>query len=85
MASRKVPKKTRTQAESEEKPANVRATFYLTTELMERVRNICYWDRLSIAEFAEAALWREVKRFEKRHGGPYEERKREILTGRQPK
>ena len=52
--------------------------------LLERVRNACHAENLSLQGLVDQALAREVERMEKTHGGPYPPRTGALKTGPRP-
>lgn len=52
-----------------------RMTLYLTTDLIERLKNAVYWTPgLTISGTVEASVERVVTALEKKNGGPFEPR-----------
>ena len=52
--------------------------------LLERVRNACHAENLSLQGLVDQALAREVESMEKTHGGPYPPRAGALKTGPRP-
>ncbi|OLY91199.1 hypothetical protein SAMN05444008_11273 [Cnuella takakiae] len=50
------------------KAGEERATFIMKTELLEKIRNVAYWDRLKIKDVIEVALVEYFARYEKKNG-----------------
>ena len=70
-------------APPEKKVNRSRHTLHLENEVMDRARNIAYWTPgLSLSRLTEDAIRREVKRLEKKNGGPFPERETELVGGR---
>lgn len=68
-------------------PARVqkaRFTFHLPEDLMERAKNAAFWSspRVTLASMAEAGLRAELDRLEKKNGGAFKARERELVGGR---
>jgi hypothetical protein len=61
-----------------------RFTFHLPEDLMERAKNVAFWSspRVTLASMAEAGLRAEVERMEKKNGGAFKGRERELVGGR---
>jgi hypothetical protein len=61
-----------------------RFTFHLPEDLMERLKNAVFWSgpRVTLAGLAEAGLRAELERLEKKNGGPFKARERELVGGR---
>ena len=51
-------------------------------DLLEKARDVAYWDRCGVSELAEVALRAEIARREKKRGKPYPRREREHKPGR---
>jgi hypothetical protein len=63
--STKVPKDT---TEEGTLPGEKRATFIVKEELLDKVKNIAYWDRVKIKNVLEEALQKHISTWEKKHG-----------------
>ena len=71
---------------------NPRLTVKLPDDVTEAVRDCVYWERLSLTEFVEEALERELARYirnshipgVKRKGKPYPAREGQLKRGRRP-
>lgn len=50
------------------KENEIRATFIVNEELLEKLKNIAYWERLLIKEVINSALVEAVAKYEKKHG-----------------
>jgi hypothetical protein len=60
-----------------------RATFHLSADLIDRLRNAVYWSPgLTLAGLAEEALERKLAELEAERGEPFPERKEELRGGR---
>lgn len=69
----------------EEKSLKTRVTIHLPVDLIDKVKNAVYWEPgLTLTEFAEQALARELKRWEKEWGEEYPKRKDYHLKGGRP-
>jgi len=68
------------------KPARVvkdRFTLHLPIDLMERAKNCSYWTPgLTLAGLAEAGIRCEIEKLEKRNGGEFKTREKELVGGR---
>jgi hypothetical protein len=53
-----------------------RHTFHLESKLVEKLKDIAWWERKSLKQVVNEALNDFVKRIEKKRGGPYLPRKR---------
>lgn len=78
-------KKKRKTVRQIEEDAKSRFTVHIPISVQEKVRNAVYWDRSTIAEFAERAFLRELGEMTDSWGGEYDERKRELTKGRKVK
>lgn len=67
-----------------ERVPKARFTFHLPEDLMERAKNAAFWSspRVTLASMAEAGLRAELDRLEKKNGGPFKARERELVGGR---
>jgi acetylornithine/succinyldiaminopimelate/putrescine aminotransferase len=72
----------KTKAKQEAPPTKERMTVQLRSDLIERLKDCCYWDRITIAQFCEEALEEALKRAEKKRGSPFEKRASELRPGR---
>jgi hypothetical protein len=73
------------KAAIEEKALKTRVTIHLPVDLIDKVKNAVYWEPgLTLTEFAEQALARELKRWEKEWGEEYPKRKDYHLKGGRP-
>ncbi|OLY91781.1 hypothetical protein SAMN05444008_10929 [Cnuella takakiae] len=50
------------------KEGEERATFIIKTELLEKTKNVAYWDRLKIKDVIETALTEYFAKYEKKNG-----------------
>jgi len=50
------------------KEKEIRATFIVNEELLEKLKNIAYWERLLIKEVINSALVEAVAKYEKKNG-----------------
>jgi hypothetical protein len=58
----------------EAKAALLRATYHLPPDLAEKLRDVAWWDRLTVNELVRTALEDHVRRLEKKRGAPYPKR-----------
>jgi len=65
-----------------EKPATEKITTPFPVDLIERVRNAAYWDRLTLTGIIVQALTDAMNRMEKERGEPYPPRTSELRGGR---
>ena len=66
----------RSEPSADEQPKSKKATYEVPVELIERVRDAAYWDRLTINETAAKALALGLTVMEEGRGSPYESRDR---------
>lgn len=60
-----------------------RVTIHLSVDLIDKVKNAVYWEPgLTLTEFAQQALTKELKRWEKEWGEQYPQRKAQLKGGR---
>jgi hypothetical protein len=59
-----------------------RMTVQIDQSVIQRVKDVVYWERLTVAQFTEEALETALKRLEKLKGEPYPKRKAELKPGR---
>lgn len=59
-----------------------RLTVGLTEDLIEKIRDACYWNRLTLVRFTEIAFTELINRLENQRKKPYPPRKGELKTGR---
>ena len=73
-----------TEKTTPERVQKARFTFHLPEDLMERAKNAAYWSspRVTLASMAEAGLRAELDRLEKKNGGAFKARERELVGGR---
>jgi hypothetical protein len=62
------------QTEGAEAPTLVRATYHLPPDLIDKLRDMAWWDRMTVNEVVRAALAERVHRLEQKRGGPYPKR-----------
>ncbi len=85
MARKKTPKEGRgTDAGSEgaDAPTALRATYHLPPALIDKLRDIAWWDRMTVNEVVRAALEDHVHRLEKKRGEPYPKRGGALRRGK---
>jgi hypothetical protein len=71
------------KANQPERVKKNRYTLHLPVDLTERAKNASYWTPgPSLAGLAEAGIRAEVDRLEKKHGGAFKGRERELVGGR---
>lgn len=71
--------------DQEKKRAKTRVTIHLPVDLIDKVKNAVYWEPgLTLTEFAQQALERELKKWEKSWGEQYPQRKEYHLKGGRP-
>lgn len=54
----------------------------LDDDLLERVRDVCWWERMSVQEFFNAASAAYIEKLEQERGKKFEPRKGEVPKGR---
>ena len=54
----------------------------LPAAMVERVRDIAFWERVTVAALVEQGLNVVLTKKERENGGPYEKRNGELKTGR---
>jgi|SRR5579864_1302158 len=88
-AEEQVPDQTRLVPSSERRGRKVRATFHLSAELLDELRDVVVAlsgppDRLTLSDLAEGALRREVDRLKRVHmkGKTFAKRGSELKGGR---
>lgn len=60
-----------------------RVTIHLSVDLIDKVKNAVFWEPgLTLTEFAQQALTKELKRWEKEWGEQYPQRKAQLKGGR---
>jgi hypothetical protein len=69
-------------AEPERKAKSEKISLPIPVELIERVRDAAYWERMTLASIIEEALTDKLDRMEKGRGAPYEPRTGKLHTGR---
>lgn len=63
-----------------------RLTLYLPAPLIERVRNVVFWEPgMTLAAFGEAAIRQAVEEMESQRGSPYPRRRQNLKVGRPAK
>ncbi len=55
-----------------------RATFFLPVALVDRLRDVAWWDRTSLNALAEEALEDLLRKRERKRGIPYPRREGEL-------
>lgn len=82
---KKTPQQTEPACIQEAASLKQRVTIHLSVDLIDKVKNAVYWEPgLTLTEFAQQALARELKRWEKEWGEQYPERKSRHLKGGRP-
>lgn len=59
-----------------------RLTVSLPEDLIEKIRDACYWNRITLVRFTEIAFREFINKLENQRGKPYPPRKSELKTGR---
>jgi hypothetical protein len=59
-----------------------RVTVHITPGINDKIRDICYWDHDTIADFIESAVLAEIERRETCRGEAYPPREKELRAGR---
>lgn len=69
---------------AKDRVAKARYTLHLPVDLMERVKNCAFWasPRVTLAGLAEAGIRNELERLEKKNGGPFKPRAKNLVGGR---
>lgn len=65
--------------------SRTRITVQISEEVIERVKDCVYWNRLTVAQFVEEALEAALKEAEKENGKPFAKRRSELKPGRPTK
>ncbi len=78
--AKKPAKATEPEAATPEK--KIPATFWVPKETVEKLRDVCYWDRVPLADLAGEAFSREIDRREKKRGEPFPPREKKLKAGR---
>lgn len=71
-------------AEAPAPAAKVQLSLRFDPTLLERVRNACHAQNISLQGVIDQALTREIERMEKEHGGPFAPRPGTLKTGPRP-
>jgi hypothetical protein len=69
-------------ASPNERPAHARQTFYLPPRLIEKIRDVAYHERLTIADVVAPAIQEYIGRLEKKRGAPYPRREGRLRPGK---
>jgi len=69
------------QREAEASPL-LRATYHLPPGLIDKLRDVAWWDRLTVNELVRAALEAHVDRLERDRGEPYPRRQGTLRRGK---
>lgn len=59
-----------------------RITVQISKDVIERVKDCVYWNRLTVAQFVEEALAAALQKAEKQNGKPFSKRRTELKPGR---
>lgn len=80
------PEKSKTVAEKQEESyKKQRITIHLPIDLIERVKNVVYWEPgLTLTGFAQEAFEHAVAQLEEKRGSSYPDRKERLLKGGRP-
>lgn len=62
-----------------------RMTVQISKDVIERVKDCVYWNRLTVAQFVEEALEASLIEAEKKNGKPFDKRRSELKPGRPTK
>jgi hypothetical protein len=65
--------------------ARVNYAFKCNEFLLEKLRDIAYWERITMADLLDDAVFKIIQEYEKSNGEPYEKRASKLRTGRPPK
>lgn len=86
-STEKVSRKQNTQPvlDKEELFLKERMTVQISSSTIDRVKDVVYWNRSTIAQFVEEALEVAIKRAEKENGKPFDKRRSELKPGRPTK
>lgn len=71
-----------TAPEPETKPSSLRVTYHLPPDLIDKVRDVAWWDRETVNAVVRSALEDHLHRLEKRRGEPYPKRGGVLRRGR---
>jgi len=71
-------------AEAPVPAAKVQLSLRFDPTLLDRVRNACHAQSISLQGVIDQALTREIERMEKDHGGPFAPRPGTLKTGPRP-
>lgn len=56
--------------------------FNLPDEVLEKVRDIAYWDRIPVNAIVREGIEMAIKKYEKKRGAGYPTREGELVSGR---
>jgi hypothetical protein len=70
------------EAGHEDENPKGKVTVVLSLDLLERLRNAAWWQRMTLAGLAEEGIRQVVERLERQHGGPFEPREEQLRAGR---
>jgi hypothetical protein len=59
-----------------------KVTVVASKELLERLRNVAYWEHMTLAALVEDGIRHVIDRYERRNNGPYELRPKPLTPGR---
>lgn len=77
-------KETKTTKKTISQPKE-RITVQINQNIIERVKDCVYWNRLTVAKFVEEALEVALKAAEIENGNPFQKRRSELKPGRPTK
>jgi len=60
-------------------------TFRLPPSLIEKARDVAYWERLTLSGLMEEALTAKITSLEKKNGQPFAKRVRDLAPTGRPK
>jgi hypothetical protein len=63
-------------------PATDRATYHLPPDLIDKIRDVAWWDRKTVNAVVTAAITEHIARQEKKRGEPYAKREGELRRGK---
>lgn len=67
---------------TEQEPPKEKISAMLPAAMVERLKDVAFWERLTVATLVEEGLEMVLEERERKHGGPYEKRVGELKTGR---
>lgn len=73
------------QKPEEQEPPKGKITVMLPVDAIERLRNVAYWERKTLAALTEEGVLQVLAKRERENGGRFEERDGKLQTGRPPR